>query len=82
MQIEHLRETIYCQSSGHVTDDVTSRDLKGQRRDPQNLWGTITVQIRWLVQIVRSESYGHMIDDITLRLGVLLEMNNGCKNVK
>ena len=34
IQIEHLRETIYCQSNGHVTDDVTSRDLKGQCRDP------------------------------------------------
>jgi len=55
VQIEHLygnrRETIYCQSNGHVTDDVTSRDLKGLCHDPQNLWGTITVQIRRLVQI-------------------------------
>ena len=52
IQIEHLRETVYyCQSNSHVTDDVTSRDLKGQCRDPQNCCGTVTVQIRRLVQI-------------------------------
>jgi len=50
IQIDHQQETIYCQSNGHVTDDVTSRGPKRQCRDPQNLWGTITVQIRRLVQ--------------------------------
>jgi len=35
IQIDRQRETIYCQSNGHVTDDVTLCDPKGQCREPK-----------------------------------------------
>ena len=35
LKLQHLRETIYCQFNGHVTDDVTSRELKGQCCEPK-----------------------------------------------
>jgi len=54
--------------NGHVTDDVTSRDLKGQCRDPQNLshynCANYSVGLNRPYIENHGESYGHVTDDV------------------
>jgi len=74
VQIDHLYQTPYCESNGHVTDDVTCP--KRSRSWPRYLWGSVSqllcevdggFKLNTYGKPYNCQSNGHVTDDVTSR---------------